>query len=167
MDIKSILGKIGLGAAAAGATAANVMTGGAVAPLTNTIVTALGKVLDPTAKQQLDLAVAQQQDELQKAEWDHAEKIAAIAQANMASAREREMAVKDKVPGRLAYVTVAFFLAYIVFVTFKHTVVDAVMLGTILGYLIKCVGDIYGYYFGSSAGSQAKSETIEKLTGQK
>jgi hypothetical protein len=162
MDIKGLAQKIGLIGATVGAGALSTATGGATAPLTNTILETLGKALDPTAKAQLEAAAAAQQEELQKAEWDHAEKLIALAQADTASARQREMAVKDKVPSRLAYIVIGFTLAYCVAVTFVSSRLDAMMIGTIFGYLISDAKLITGYYFGSSAGSAQKTDLLAK-----
>ena len=164
MDIKDVLRKVGLIGATAGATAANVMTGGALTPLTNTLLTTLGKVLDPTARQQLELAAQQQAEQLQKDEYDHAEKIAALTQQDMASARARQMSVKDLIPSLLAAgVTVGFFL--LLWFLVHHTIPESNqrIFDIMLGSLGTAWLSIIAYYFGSSAGSAEKTEIMSKM----
>lgn len=73
-NIKTILSKIGLGAAVAGTTAVSVTvpgTGAVLAPVIN----AISAKLDPSVKNQFDLAVQSAQDDLTKAEmqaWSQA-----------------------------------------------------------------------------------------------
>ncbi len=164
IDIKSILGKIGLGAATAGAVAASAATGGALAPLTNTILKALADRLDPTVKAQMEAAAVAAQDELQKAEWDHAEKIAALAEQDMASARARQAAVKDWVPSLLALaVTVGFFLLlwFLCHSTLPES--NQRIFDMMLGSLGTAWLSIVAYYFGSSAGSTEKTALLANL----
>jgi hypothetical protein len=167
IDVKSILGKVGLGAATAGAVAGNAVTGGALTPLTNTILKALADRLDPTVKAQMQAAAVAAQDELQQAEWDHAEKISALAEQDMASARARQAAVKDLVPSLLALaVTVGFFL--LLWFLCHHTIPDSNqrIFDIMLGSLGTAWLSIVAYYFGSSAGSAEKTELIAKMSNQ-
>jgi len=167
IDVKKILSSIGLGAAAVGATAANVATGGAVAPLTNTILKALSDRLDPTVKAQFDAAAVAAQDDLQKAEWDHAEKIAAIAEQDLASARARQAAVKDIVPSLLGLgITLGFFM--LLWFLCHHTLPDTNerIFDIMLGSLGTAWLSIVAYYFGSSAGSAEKTALMAKMQGK-
>lgn len=160
-DIKSILGKIGLVGATVGAGALNTASGGALTPLTNQLLSTLGKALDPTAKTQLDLAVAAQQAELQKLEYDHAEKIATLMEQDTESARARQAAVKDRTPTLLAIgVTLGFFglLALQIFKAAPEASHDVVYL--MIGSLGTAWVSVVGYYFGSSAGSDRKTEIL-------
>jgi len=164
IDIKSILGKIGLGAATAGTVAASAVTGGALTPLTNTILKALADRLDPTVKAQMEAAAVAAQDELQKAEWDHAEKISSLAEQDMASARARQSAVKDWVPSLLALaVTVGFFL--LLWFLCHSTIPESNqrILDIMLGSLGTAWLSIVAYYFGSSAGSTEKTALMAKM----
>ena len=167
MDIKSILQKIGLGAATVGAVAGNAATGGALTPLTNTILGALGKAIDPTAKAQLDAAALAAQTEFQRAEWDHTQKIAAIAQADVASARAREVSIKDRVPAVLAYgVTGGFFTLLAILIFKPIPVSNQELLYVLLGALATSQAAIIGYYFGSSAGSAQKTDMLGQFRQQ-
>lgn len=85
--------------------------------------------------------------------------------SDRASARQRQQVVKDYVPGFLAvFVTIGFF--GILGAMLKWAVPDAnqKVLFTMLGALGTAWIAIVGYYFGSSAGSAAKSDLIEDLT---
>ena len=83
------------------------------------------------------------------------------------SARKREIEVKDATPRQIAWVSfIGFFLilAVLMFVPVPATAKDAllIMLGTLAGI----VTSITAYYYGSSAGSARKNETIDKLVGK-
>jgi len=171
MDIKTIIGKVGkavgLGAIGAGATAADVATSGAVAPLTDTILKALANRLDPTVKAQLEAAATQAQDELQEAEWKHAEQIAAIAEQDTASARARQTAVHDYVPSFLGVgVTIGFFT--LLWFLCHSTIPDSNqrIFDIMLGSLGTAWLSIVAYYFGSSAGSAEKTALLAKMQGK-
>lgn len=167
IDIKGILQKIGLGAATAGAVAGNVATGGLLQPLTDTLLKAIGNKLDPTIKAQMDAAAIAVQGELQKAEWDHAEKIAVIAQADIANARAREISIKDRIPGVLAYSMTGGFFFLLALLVFKPIPVsNQDLLYVLLGALATSQAAIVGYYFGSSAGSAQKSDMLGQFRKQ-
>lgn len=88
-----------------------------------------------------------------------------IASDDRSSARQREMAVKDKTPAVIATVSfIGFFgiLAALMFVDIKPGAKDALMI--MLGALGGIVTSITAYYYGSSAGSAAKSKAIEQIT---
>lgn len=85
-----------------------------------------------------------------------------------ASARGREIAVKDRIPAILAItVTVGFFstLAVMIFHGVPTTGAEAFLV--MLGSLGTAWAGIMGYYFGSSAGSAAKTDAINKVISQK
>lgn len=167
VDIKKIFGFLGLGAATAGAAVGNAATGGLLTPLTNTLLKALGSKLDPTVRAQVDAAALAAQAELQKAEMDHAEKIAAIAAADTASARQREIALKDRIPGILAIsVTAGFFWLLGVMIFKPIPVANSGLMNVMLGSLGTAWISIVAYYFGSSAGSAAKTEMMGKFRQQ-
>jgi hypothetical protein len=164
IDVKSILGKIGLGAATAGAVAGSAVTGGTLTPLTNTILKALEDRLDPTVKAQMEAAAVAAQNELQQAEWDHAEKISTLTEQDMASARARQAAVKDYVPSLLSLaVTVGFFL--LLGFLCRNTIPESNqrIFDIMLGSLGTAWLSIVAYYFGSSAGSAEKTELMAKM----
>jgi len=171
MDIKGILAKVGLIGAGVGASAANAMTGGALTPLTNTLMNVISKNLDPTVKQQLDLALEEHKEDLQKAEWDHTEKIATIAQQDLASARSRQAAVKDWIPSLLAiYLTtiITAFMAFLAWMIARNIqVVNSpvfVLLNSVVAAVLGCFLTMIAYYYGSSTGSATKNDLIDRLT---
>lgn len=90
-----------------------------------------------------------------------------IGADDRASARAREAAVKDKTPAIIALVSFAGFfgvLTALMFVEIKPGAKDALLI--MLGALGGIVTSITAYYYGSSAGSAAKSKQIEQLTGR-
>lgn len=99
-----------------------------------------------------------------------------LDQLDRASARLREVEVKDWIPGTLATVTsLGFFgiLIYIIGWGIGQGVVPPEAYG-IIGILIGQIGakteQVYNYYFGSSAGSRRKNdllkEQFDKLSGK-
>lgn len=84
------------------------------------------------------------------------------------SAREREVAVKDLTPRRLAYIfTIGFFC--VLFAEFYIGISGVVIpdaaqrtLDITLGVLFAMMLGVKEYYFGSSSGSVQKSEMIDK-----
>jgi hypothetical protein len=90
-----------------------------------------------------------------------------IAAGDRNSARQREIHIRDKIPGVIAVLTVGgFFLILgamswgLVSGNVTKSEAFLIMLG-VLGAMTK---DIYSYYFGSSAGSRSKDDTIKKLS---
>lgn len=85
-----------------------------------------------------------------------------------ANARAREAAVKDSTPQVLAYLTTAGFFAALIG-TFYIPIPDASK--AIIFSMIGSLGTVWinqqGYYFGSSAGSAAKTDTINKIAAAK
>ncbi|MBI5749596.1 MAG: hypothetical protein HZA00_10775 [Nitrospinae bacterium] len=87
-----------------------------------------------------------------------------IASEDRASARQREMAVRDKTPTVLAYAyTIGYFA--ILGVIMKWGVPDNAreMINILIGILSAAEVGIITYYFGSSAGSAKKSAAMEEM----
>lgn len=90
------------------------------------------------------------------------ERLEEIAASDRASARAREIAVKDKIPAILALSTMAGFFALLALLTYhgvpaeSHDIVIA-MTGVLGG---SGFTSVMTYYFGSSAGSARKTALI-------
>jgi hypothetical protein len=85
-----------------------------------------------------------------------------INQQDRASARQREIAVKDKTPKVLAFMIVIGFMAMSVGVLSGFAKVETVLAGTIIGYISAKAELVLTYYFGSSAGSNRKTELMNQ-----
>lgn len=88
-----------------------------------------------------------------------------VAAGDRASARDREIAVKDLTPRLLAFSVSIGFFGLLTLLTF-HTVPEGSrdLLNIMLGSLGAGWMSIVAYYFGSSAGSAKKDDTITNLT---
>jgi hypothetical protein len=93
----------------------------------------------------------------------------AVAAGDRDSARKREEKVKDWTPRVLAAVVVGGFLGtvYMVLAGYVDGLKDpmtATLTGTLIGYVSAKADQVISYYFGSSASSKAKDETIKSLS---
>jgi hypothetical protein len=88
-----------------------------------------------------------------------------LAYDDTASARAREVAVKDNTPRIIAYLVILLVLIAegSMFFVGQPKGMDGVVLGRILGTLDSALLLVLGYYFGSSAGSAKKDSTISDL----
>ena len=92
-----------------------------------------------------------------------AEQFEQIAAGDRASARTREMTLKDRVPSLLALlVTVGFFgvLGYMMIHSLPTEGHDALLV--MLGSLGTAWASVVAYYFGSSSGSARKTELLSQ-----
>jgi hypothetical protein len=119
-----------------------------------------------TPDQLIQLRTANQSFEAKMKELDISEE--QLRFADTASARAREMAVKDHTPTYLAYLTTFGFFASLAGAFFL-SIPDASK--AIVFSMIGSLGTVWitqqGYYFGSSAGSADKSAAINKIAVQK
>ncbi len=114
----------------------------------------------PDALQKLRAADQQFSIEMKKLDID-LEKIAAD---DRNSARDREKSIKDRTPAIIALASFAGFFGVLTLLVFKEIPAgakDALMI--MLGALGGIVTSITAYYYGSSAGSAAKSRQIESI----
>lgn len=108
------------------------------------------------------------QEQMQAAGFKHIEDLEALAASDRASARAREIAVKDWTPKVLAIgVTIGFF-GLLAFLTFKDVpAMSHDILIAMVGSLGAAWASIVSYYFGSSAGSAAKTDILaQQATGK-
>lgn len=91
-----------------------------------------------------------------------------IMNENIKSAREREIAVKDKTPSVLAYASFFGFFS-ILFILMKYevppTAHDVMMI--MIGVLGGIIQGVISYYFGSSSGSAEKNKIIQDFVTKK
>ena len=103
---------------------------------------------------------------MQQLGYQYASQIALATVNDRDGARKREMAVKDHIPAVLAAIAVAGFVGLVVLVICGFAPAEAMRDGfwMLAGAAIATYKDVYGYYFGSSAGSHSKDATIADLT---
>lgn len=111
--------------------------------------------------------IAQQGIDLVKLNNDHQAAMASTDAADRDSARKREMAVRDITPAMLAIgVTVGFFGILSYLLTDSPPDGSRDVLNIMLGSLGTAWVSMVAYYFGSSAGSQRKTDLMAKQTGR-
>lgn len=109
-------------------------------------------------KQEEDFAI-----KMKELGFQHAEQMESIFAADRASARAREVALKDKfVPVLAAFIVLSFTLVVIVLIR-GWGKIEAAFAGTLVGYLAANAQVVVNYYYGSSAGSASKSAALEAL----
>lgn len=91
-----------------------------------------------------------------------------LAGADRASARAREVEVKDGVPKFLGFLIIGGFLAAGYFVLAGQVEglkdpITAALVGSVIGYLSAKADQVVAYYFGSSAGSARKTEQMHQM----
>jgi len=92
--------------------------------------------------------------------------------ADTANARAREVAVKDNTPRILAYMYTAGFFAVLAtqfWIVMAHVVLDPTalrLIDTTTGVLFAMMLGCKEYYFGSSAGSKDKDQTIASMAAK-
>jgi hypothetical protein len=147
--------------------------GGPFGPLAATALSAvLGTGDSKAAEAALLTATPDQLLALKKAEDDFTVQMRTLGIADeklafddTASARAREVAVKDNTPRIIAYLVILLVLIAegSMFFVGQPKGMDGVVLGRILGTLDSALLLVLGYYFGSSAGSAAKDRTISDI----
>jgi hypothetical protein len=126
--------------------------------ISNAIATAFA---DPTQRAQLIQAEQQFQAQMAELGYKDAEALAATAEADRASARAMQMQTHSWLPGVLAVVvTIGFF--GLLAISAYHTVPSGSekLLDMMTGSLGTAWIMIVTYYFGSSAGSDRKTELL-------
>ena len=179
MDIVDIAKQI---AGIALPAAANIFVPGSGELAKKVIDSALGITGAPTPEQAVD--VLQTHPELQvqmrQAMLTHEEVMAEIGRKaaeaeradalkaeqqlidDRASARQREVSIKDTINRNLAYAVVGGFLALVGTVLLGYTNADSALAGTLVGYVSAKCEQVLSYYFGSSRGQDvAHAQAIE------
>lgn len=179
-----IFGKIGSLLGTLAPTIASVVGG----PLAGSAVGALVKALglpEGSTPDQVENEILKSTDPatyaaIRKADQDYAIQLQQlgidaqkVAEQDRASARDREVQVKDKTPRNLAYLIVGGFFTFSgfgVLIYFKESL-DAnklallsAFIGTVLGYLVGESKQVIAYYFGSSIGSDKKTDILTEVT---
>ena len=105
--------------------------------------------------------------------YDHVEQLEQDTVADRNSARLREAALAeankaDNTPKVLAALAVVTFIIFVAFVAIGQAPVESMRDGfwLLAGAVIATYKDVYGYYFGSSHGSQGKDATIKTMAGK-
>lgn len=76
-------------------------------------------------------------------------------------AREREVKTGDKTNRNLAYLVIGAFITMVACTLMGWTKAESVMAGTLIGYLSAKAEQVLSYYFGSSRGSDRKTELLQ------
>lgn len=148
-------------------------------PLAGAAVTALGGILGLSEPTQEKIASAissghmtseqitrikELELQYQNDEKERGFRYAELVFKDVDSARQREMVVKDHVNMVLAYTIVGSFIAMVGATLLGHAKVESVLAGTLVGYLSAKAEQVLAYYFGSSRGSDRKTELLAVST---
>lgn len=150
--------------------------GPAVQLLSKVVSDTVGKQVTPDGLEQTvsDLATSEQgriqikqiednySQAMQSLGFDHEEKILELGNSDRASARQREVTLKDKFVPVLASFVVISFTASVLSVLFGWGKVEAAFAGTLIGYLSANTTQVVSYYFGSSAAHDELTSNIKK-----
>lgn len=90
-----------------------------------------------------------------------------ISAGDRSDARAREVALKDKYVPFLATVVIGSFILAVLAILRGWGKVEAAFAGTLIGYLAANANQVVSYYFGSSAGSDRKTELMADNTEKK
>lgn len=108
---------------------------------------------------------AQTQQQMQQLGFQHVEELEKIAEQDRESARNREIQIRDLTPRVMGGGVLAGFIVAVFMVLTGHAKADSVMAGTLIGYLSAKAELVLTYYFGSSAGSDRKTELLAQRGG--
>lgn len=108
--------------------------------------------------------IGQQGIDLQKLNADYQTAMAAVDAGDRDSARKREMAVRDGTTPSLAWLVVGasviLGIAVVGGLVATNDPTSATLVGTVLGYMFSEAKQVLAYYFGSSVGSDRKTELL-------
>lgn len=122
-----------------------------------------------TPEQMLALKQADQQFQakMQELGFTHIEKLADLEFKDRDSARNREIQTKDNTNKIIAFVIIGAFIAMVGATLMGWTKAESVLAGTLIGYLSAKAEQVLAYYFGSTSGSNRKTELLAKSTPAK
>lgn len=83
------------------------------------------------------------------------------------SARQREVGVQDSTTRVLAYIIICAFVGMVAMTLMGYARIDSALAGSIIGYLSAKAEQVASYYFGSSRGSDHKTELLAKADAVK
>lgn len=145
-------------------------------PLAGLAVTALSKALNVAPHEINDIIAAGKLNadqlaqvkiaeiELQKQAQSLGLNFAEIEEKNQESARNMQIATQSKIPAILASITTVGFFGILILLFFNRVDPTNNALMIMLGSLGTAWTGVIGFYFGSSAGSQAKDQMIYHST---
>jgi len=90
-----------------------------------------------------------------------------LAVEDRKSARDMQVATKSLLVPSLAVIIVTSFIGVVVATLAGFSKIESAMAGTLIGYLSAKAEQVISFYFGSSAGSQAKDHMIYNSTPNK
>lgn len=153
---------------------ASIFPGGSLVEGALSVLKSAGILSNPEAEEKATEALMQYQLQVQALALEQAKLELQQQQVDAddrASAREREMAVKDSTPRTLAYIVLGGFIVSVVALLYgaltgavglKDATI-AGLVGTVVGYISAKAEQVVSYYFGSSSGSAKKSASIDEI----
>jgi len=100
------------------------------------------------------------QAKMQQMGFQHVEELEKLAVDDRASARNLQIATKSRTAPLLSWVIVLSFTLAVVAILRGWGKVEEAFAGTLVGYLAANCNQVISYYFGSSAGSDRKTELM-------
>ena len=85
-----------------------------------------------------------------------------LAVTDRKSARDMQVATKSYLVPSLAIIVVTSFVGVVISTLAGFSTIDSVMAGTLIGYLSAKADQVLSFFFGSTVGSQRKTELLSK-----
>jgi hypothetical protein len=90
-----------------------------------------------------------------------------LAVTDRKSARDMQVATKSYLVPSLAIIVVTSFVGVVISTLAGFSTIDSVMAGTLIGYLSAKADQVLSFFFGSTVGSQRKTELLSKAEAVK
>jgi hypothetical protein len=120
------------------------------------------------ATEEQKLAAKKEEDDfalqMKAAGFKQALDLEAVAEKDRESARNREVSTKDSTVKAIAYLIILSFIGAVFCTLFGWSKAESVISGALIGYLSAKAEQVVTYYFGSSAGSDRKTELLAQST---